>query len=78
MSSATAAQLEQRISLLSCDEQLWLVERVIHRLRTPQPITSIEQQLQAMAHDPEVQQELQVINAEFINAEMDNLSGGGQ
>jgi len=55
MPGTTTTQLEQRISQLSHDEQLWLIERVVHRLRTPQTANSIEQQLQAMAYDPEIQ-----------------------
>jgi hypothetical protein len=76
MSSATLTQLDQHISLLSRDEQLWLIERVIHRLRRsqPQPALNFAEQLQVMARDPEIQQELQAGNAEFLDTEMDGLA----
>lgn len=80
MTSPTLSQLEQAISLLSYEEQLWLVERIIHNLRVTrsndnlisQPPT-FEQQLSLMANDPAIQAELKTIEEEFAFTEMDGL-----
>jgi hypothetical protein len=72
MTSPSLSQIEQFISLLSYEEQLWLVERIIHNLRlTPssdnlrtQPQT-FEQELSLMANDPAIQEELKAIEQEF-------------
>jgi hypothetical protein len=69
MTSPTLSQIEQFISLLSYEEQLWLVERIIHNLRVTgssdhlsnQP-QSFEQQLSIMANDPAIQEELKAID----------------
>ena len=81
MTSPTLSQIEQSISLLSYEEQLWLVERIIHNLRlTPssdnlrtQPQT-FEQELSLMANDPAIQEELKAIEQEFAITEMDGLT----
>lgn len=74
MSTTRVTQLDRRISLLSREEQLWLIERVIHRLRIPQTIDKRAQELHAMAHDPEIRKELDTIDLEFLETEMDGLS----
>lgn len=73
-------QIEQSIRGLSREEQLWLVERIIHNMRVsslknPSYITadSIEQQLANMANDPAVQAEIIAISQEFANTELDGL-----
>ena len=72
MTSPSLSQIEQFISLLSYEEQLWLVERIIHNLRvtrssdnlSTQPQT-FEQELSLMANDPAIQGELKAIEQEF-------------
>jgi hypothetical protein len=73
-------QIEKSISSLSKEEQLWLVERIIHNLRKNDfnqlanlPKENIEQQLAKMANDPAIQAELIAINQEFADTEMDGL-----
>jgi len=73
-------EIEQSIRALSIDEQLWLLERIVHQLRQKaysgaQPVTviDIDVQLAEMANDPAIQAELAAINQEFALAEMDGL-----
>jgi hypothetical protein len=81
MTSPSLSQIEQSISLLSYEEQLWLVERIIHNLRvtrssknlSSQPQT-FEQQVSQMANDPAIQGELKAIEQEFTITEMDGLT----
>ncbi len=76
MTSPSLSQIEQSISLLSYEEQLWLVERIIHNLRLTrssdnlrtQPQT-FEQELSLMANDPAIQGELKAIEQEFAITE---------
>ena len=56
-------ELEENICRLSLDEQLLLIERVSHRIRTD--ISGKKAQLSKMAADPEIQKELQEIEHEF-------------
>ncbi len=75
MSEATLAEIEDAISKLAMTEQLWLIERVAHRLGTStlhhqQPL---ESQLITMAADPDIQRELQQIDADFTCTAMDGL-----
>jgi hypothetical protein len=69
------SQIEENIGLLSREEQLWLIERMIHRLRQGErkEKASLESQLEAMAADPEIQRELQNIDEEFRVTEADGL-----
>jgi hypothetical protein len=86
--SKQVIEIEQSISLLSSEEQLWLIERIVHNMRVKtlkefsdirvSNITSltpetIEKQLSEMANDPAIQGELAAINQEFANTEMDGL-----
>ena len=67
-------ELEENISRLSLDEQLLLIERVSHRIRTDiSGKTDIDAQLIKMAADPEIQKELQEIEHEFSATEQDGL-----
>jgi|GEM_PF-1523046 len=81
-------QIEQSISVLSHEEQLWLVERIIHNMRINTlkefsdirvshiqlfAAKTIEQQLVDMANDPAIQAELATINQDFANNAMDGL-----
>ena len=60
--SSLLTELEKNIYRLSLDEQLLLIERVSHRIRTDiSGKTDIDAQLSKMAADPEIQKELQEI-----------------
>ncbi len=81
MNSPIINQIEQSISLLSYEEQLWLVERIIHNLRYLKNNNNVqvkpqnfEQQLSLMAKDPAIEIELQQIEREFAMTEMDGLT----
>ena len=74
--SPTVLEIERSIHTLSFDEKLWLMERIAQHLRskthTFEPLIR-ESQLADMANDPEMQAELNAINAEFLVTEMDGL-----
>lgn len=81
MTSPTLSEIEKSISLLSYEEQLWLVERIIHNLRFTRTSNNLsnkphnfEEQLSQMANDPAIQEELKAIEREFAITEMDGLS----
>ena len=73
--SETAFQLEASIRELPREEQLWLVERIIHALRESetQERALWEADLIAMAADPAIQNEIREIEREFANTETDGL-----
>lgn len=74
MATATLEQLDTAIEHLAVVDQLWLMERLIHRLRlraVAPPITADD--LAAMAADPALQQVLLLINQEFLITEGDGL-----
>jgi hypothetical protein len=74
MSSPVLNEIEQRINLLSFDEQLLLLEQLAQRIRrAKQPDRSAADDLAAMASDPDIQRELQEIDEEFRATEMDGL-----
>jgi hypothetical protein len=74
MNMMVLSQLEENIYELSLDEQLWLIERLVQHIRNAMAIKqNIEPQLMAMANDPEIQNELQMIEQEFAVAEADGL-----
>ena len=74
MTSSILSHLEERINQLSIDEQLWLVGRITQRIREHILQQNVfDQQLVAMAADPEIQRELQKINDEFAATESDGL-----
>jgi hypothetical protein len=68
-------ELERRIEQLPIDEQLWLAERLLHRVRLQgQGVRpDLAQGLAAMAADPEIQRELREIQDEFSATESDGL-----
>ena len=67
-------ELEENIRRLPLDDQLLLIERVSHRIRTDiSGKTNIGAQLSKMAADPEIQKELQEIEQEFSATEQDGL-----
>jgi hypothetical protein len=75
MNSSDLVEIEQRISELSQKEQLLLIERLAHNLResTLKDQGFVENQLAAMASDPEIQNELRKINEEFAVADLDGM-----
>jgi hypothetical protein len=74
MNMMALSQIEESIYDLSLDEQLWLIERLAQHVRNAMAKqNSIEMQLMAMANDPEIQNELQMIEEEFAVAEADGL-----
>lgn len=75
MMSPDLLRLEATIEQLPFSDQLWLMERLARRIRErsePAPLT-IERQLQEMANDPAIQNELREIQAEFAVTEFDGL-----
>ncbi len=74
MNMMILSQLEENIYELSLDEQLWLIERLVQHIRNAVAVKdNIETQLMAMANDPEIQNELRIIEKEFAVAEADGL-----
>lgn len=75
MSTVTLERIESDIQHLSLADQLWLMERLAHHIResSVRPVLNWETQLNAMAHDPEIQRELQEIEIAFSGTEMDGL-----
>jgi hypothetical protein len=74
MNTPVLSQIEKSINQLSLDEQLWLMEQLARRIRENTLKQSVwDNQLVAMAADPEIQNELQKIGEEFAFAEADGL-----
>lgn len=75
MTTETLNQLAIDIDQLTLPDQLWLMERLAHRIRQRAlPKLNIDEQaLVDMAHDPAIQQELQLIAIEFASTETDGL-----
>ncbi len=73
--SETVLELEASIRELSREEQLWLVERIIHALRESEMHERAlwDADLDAMAADPAIQKEIREIEQEFAVAERDGL-----
>ena len=76
MNAMMIEQIETEIQQLPFPDQLWLVERLIHRLRVHTQVMrpSRESQIMAMANDPDIQRELRAIEAEFAGTEVDGLA----
>ena len=74
MHASVLSQIEEQITQLSVDEQLWLIERVAQRLReSMRTQRAFEAQLVAMAADPDIQREIRWIDEEFAVTESDGL-----
>lgn len=75
--SETVLQLESSIRELTREEQLWLLERIIHALRQSEvdERAAWASSIQEMANDPEIQSENQAIAREFAIADNDGLAG---
>ena len=76
MNSSILFEIERKIRELSQKEQLWLIERLAHCLResTLKDQSILENQLAAMASDPEVQSELKKMGEEFALTEPDGIN----
>ena len=81
MNPPSLHQIEKMVSCLSDEEQLCLMERMIHNLRLSRRHNhrdsheqTLEQQLVMMANDPGIQGELKAIDQEFAVTEMDGLT----
>jgi len=72
-------EIEKSIEALPHEEQLKLIEKIVHRLRRELPTsnnqkqTEFERQLEKMAADFQIQSELTRINDEFSETESDGL-----
>ena len=75
MNMPILSQMEDRISHLSLAEQLWLMERLVQRIRekTVNTKSQFESDLMTMANDPQIQNELQQIEEEFAFTGADGL-----
>jgi hypothetical protein len=80
MISLTLLEIERSIRALSPEEQLWLLERIARLCLEKQQIANkfadekyMQQQLTAMATDPDIIAEITAINDEFAVTEMDGL-----
>lgn len=80
MISPTLLELERSIRTLSIQEQAWLLERIARNIRERTQTADkfgdrkfMQQQLAAMASDPEIQAELAAIDREFAITESDGL-----
>lgn len=74
MNLPTLSQIEESINQLPVDQQLRLIERVAQRIRGHIACKgAIEDQLAAMASDPQIQNELRKIGEEFVSTEVDGL-----
>jgi hypothetical protein len=79
MSLAVLSEIEKTVSHLPHNEQLRLIEQLVHHLREDLMVSdeveraTFEGQLAAMATDPEIQNELQKIDQEFVATEADGL-----
>ena len=77
MDSSTLARIEADINRLSLAEQTLLLERLAQLIRKAATVgeRNWEAQLAAMADDPQIQQEILRIEAEFETASADGLAG---
>ena len=79
MSSAVLSEIEKTVSHLPHNEQLRLIEQLVHHLREDLMVSdeveqaTFESQLAAMATDSDIQNELQKIDREFVATEADGL-----
>ncbi|MBI4025320.1 MAG: hypothetical protein HY360_10100 [Verrucomicrobia bacterium] len=75
MSTPAFSEIERAFARLSTEAQLSLLERLVHRARVAVSgcQDTWEADIAAMAADPEIQQELSRIKAEFGATEADGL-----
>ena len=77
MDTSTLARIEADINRLSLTEQTLLLERLAQLIRKSATAAerNWESQLAAMADDPEIQEEILRIEADFETAGVDGLAG---
>jgi hypothetical protein len=77
MKATALAEIEERFEELSAEEKLLLIERLIRRLRhkSRKKVDLSEDDLDALAADPDIQRELRRIDEEFRCTEADGLEG---
>jgi len=75
MTESRLSQLEAAIDELSLSEQLWLMERLVQRIRKRSLpcLTLNDDEFERMARDPAILRELKEIETEFEVAEFDGL-----
>ena len=76
MDRTILTEIEDRVNTLTQDEQLWLLERLVRRLRRRKARAKRQvwdSELAQMAADPEIETELRKIEAEFRGTEADGL-----
>jgi hypothetical protein len=75
MNMPILTEMEDNIRRLSLAEQLWLMERLVQRIKenTISEKSRFESDLIAMANDPQIQRELREIEEEFAFAKADGL-----
>ena len=79
MSSVVLSEIEKTVSHLPPNEQLRLIEQLVHHLREDLlksdevEQATFERELAAMAADSEIRNELKKIDQEFIVTEADGL-----
>ena len=75
MNVLSLQELEQQVRSLSTDKQLSLLERLVQDLRRRASAADLAWQddLAAMAADPQIRTEVQKIDQEFSGAEADGL-----
>ncbi|MBC2697547.1 MAG: hypothetical protein HF976_03585 [ANME-2 cluster archaeon] len=79
MSSVVLSEIEKTVSHLPPNEQLQLIEQLVHHLREDLlksddvEQATFERELAAMAADPEIRNELKKIDQEFVVTEADGL-----
>jgi len=74
MKQSAFSEIEDIFSGLSVGEQLRLIERLVRRVQqNTKEEGDLNAQLALMATDPQIQSELQRIEAEFLTAEADGL-----
>jgi len=75
MTTPTLERIEADIDQLSLADQLCLLERLAQRIRERafHKLLVQENELVAMANDPDIQRELHQINVEFAATETDGL-----
>ena len=79
MSSVVLSEIEKTVSHLHPNEQLQLIEQLVHHLREDLlksddvEQATFERELAAMAADSEIRNELKKIDKEFVVTEADGL-----
>ena len=82
MTSTVLSEIEKTVSHLPLNEQLLLIEQLVHHLREDLlksdevEQATFERELAAMATDSEIRNELKKIDQEFVVTKADGLAGG--